>query len=298
MKHWHRRSDGRIFWWTLCILLGAVAVHVSRQTRLYEATGVLEIPRPKITVVGNHEVVDAEIRSEYEVNTVLEVVASKAMMLRVLDRLTVGDRDTFFGLHGISDPSAESFQRLIQANRTLSLDKAAFAIRMSLRHPDRHMATRIVKLFLNECVAYEARVRGDETKAALEALERRAEAAKHQAAEMERVSVDYRNNHSDLNGAALAGDESYQALLKKAAVEKNLSEMILIRLAEARKEDGGVATGWRISKPPLTPGEDDYLIMPLVVTALWGTGIAVVGGVLSAIMFTRRPPVVAQTKAL
>ena len=298
MKHWRRRFDGLIFWWTLCLLLCAVAVLVARQTRLYEATGVLEIPRPKLPMVGNHEVVDAWIRSEYEINTVLEVVASKAMISWVFDRLTVEERSVFFRLHGITDHSAEPFQRLIQANRTLSLDKVTFEIRMSYRHPDRHMASRIVDLFLKEGVAFDARVKTNEATAARQYLEQRAEHARQRVQVCEQAAFAYLQSRLTISGGEQEAKETYESLIRKTEIEANLHKQILARLSDMHAADKSAVNGWRISQAPITPGEDDYLLAPLLVTAAGGLAIAIITGVLAALLFKRRTIPSNQSEAL
>jgi hypothetical protein len=297
VRQWRRRFNGRLFFGVFIVLMIVTAIYVSRQPRLYEARGMLELPRPVIQVL-NTEVEDASIQSGYDVNTVLAVMASQTMTHWVMDRLTSEERRAFFEPYGLSDQSDEVLQRLIRANRTLAAEPRSYAIWMRYRHPDRHIASRIVELVLDQSVDYDARVRGDERRGAMENLKLRAEQAGLQAEERAQEVVNYKKRWPNLSAAELERDETYQALVKKAEIGKNLHAMILKRLDDVRDTEGHEAGGWRIGQPPGTPDEGDYLIAPLAVTFGWGTLIATVTAGLAAVLFQRRSVPVNQPEGL
>lgn len=287
----------RIFGLVFIIMMIATAIYVSRQTRLYEAKGELEIPMPAIHAVEN--VVDASLSCGVDMNTVHEVMASQLMLRGVIGRLTPEDQSLFLRPYGVTaDHSGEEIKRLILENRTMRLTRQMLKWEMRYRHPDRHMAARIVELFLKEGVAYEARMRMDQDAYAFQYLQQRAEQSGRQVEINDRAVVTYRESRSNLNDGELAKDEKYQALTKTAVTEKNLYKMILERLSGINAADKGADPGWRISQAPITPDENDYLLAPLLVTAAGGSAIAMITGVLAALLFKRRTIPSNQSEAL
>lgn len=292
------RFDRAVFGWTCCVFLAATAVCVARQTRVYEAVGVLQILRPQVMTV-NAEVLDASIRSSVDMNTIRAVMDSATMMRWVSDRMSAEERADFFKPYGLSDQSFEAFDHIVRSNRRLNMEPRSLILKMRYRHPDRRVASRVVEMFLNEGVAYEARVRGDETRAAIEQLEQRANAQKKLADESKRTLEEYRNRQSGLNEEQLKLDTGYQDLEKKTALNKQVHEMILKRLAEASGgRDDAAHIGWKVIDAPVAPAEDGYLIAPLVVTATWGAGFSMIAGGFCALIFRRKSQSSIQSEGL
>jgi hypothetical protein len=222
-------------------------------------------------------------------NTILTAMASQTMTHWVMDRLTPEERRAFFVPYGRGNQSEETFQQLIRSNRTLVVDPLSHGIWVRYRHPDRHMASRIVELVLDQTVVYNTRVRTDEARAAWEYLKLRADQEGLRAKELALEVVNYKNHRPNISPEEFEQDESYQALVKKAENGKNLHEMIAKRLTEAVDREGHEGDGWRISQPTVVPDEDDYLIAPLLVSGGWGMLIAAASAGLASVVIQRRP---------
>ncbi|MBC8040851.1 MAG: hypothetical protein H7Y06_09935 [Opitutaceae bacterium] len=276
----------RIFGWVFIVMMIATAIYVSRQTRMYEAKGELEIPMPAIRAVEN--VLDASISCGVDMNTVHEVMTSQLILRGVIGRLTPEDRRLFLRPYGgRADHSDEDIKRLILENRTMKLIRKTLKWEMRYRHPDRHMASRIVELFLREGQAYEARVKADDATMVRQYLEQRAEQARQKVQICEQAVFAYQQSRLTISGGEQEAKETYQSLIKKTEIEANLYKQILARLSEMHAADKSAASGWRISQAPITRDEDDYLMAPLVVSAAGGLAIAMITGVLAALLFKR-----------
>jgi hypothetical protein len=283
-----QRFNARLFFSVLIVMLTATVIYVSKQTKMYEASGMLELPRPVIQTI-NVDAVESSIRSDYDMNTILTVMASQTMTHWVMDRLTPEERRAFFVPYGRGNESEETFQQLIRSNRKLVVDALSHGIWVRYRHPDRHMASRIVELVLDQTVVYNTRVRTDEARAAWEYLKLRADQEGLRAKELALEVVNYKNRRPNISPEEFEQDESYQALVKKAENGKNLHEMIAKRLTEAVDREGHEGDGWRISQPTVVPDEDDYLIAPLLVSGGWGALIAAASAGLASVVIQRRP---------
>jgi hypothetical protein len=292
------RFSGHIFWWVFIAGMIATTTGVAWQTRWYEATGELEIPRV-VRESGGEVVETSSISSRVDLNTVIAILASKRMAEWVTSRLSEEEREAFLLPYGQVKNSDKDIARIIVANRTLAGLRHTLRIEIRYRHPDRRIAARVADLFLKEAVAYEARVRVDETIQAFAYLERRAEQAAREAGQASAAVLAYREERPGLIESAWSDDESYQALVKKAEKEKQVHAMILARIADARAMDKH-ESGWRISRSPQIPETNKYLLRPLVVMAAQGLVIAVITGIVAAVLFsgkrTRQPSVVLSEK--
>ncbi|TSJ79073.1 hypothetical protein [Rariglobus hedericola] len=270
----------------------ATAIYVSGQTRLYEARGALEIPR---TQIRDHVDMVPTVfsffvdRSRANIDTAHAVLNSRKMQSLVIDRFSVEDRKAFFWPYGLADDSDDFINRRILANRILVIDSKTRTVEIRYRHPDRYLATRIVDFFLQEAVASNASGRISDADIAY--YQKRVEEMEQQVQNCERAVVTYRESRSELRGDELEKDKQYQVLVKNADEEKGLYKMDKMnfdRIARMQALEKYEADAWRISLLPTTPDEGEYLLAPLIVTAAWGAAIAVMTGVLAAVIFKRR----------
>lgn len=283
-----RRFNGRVFCAVFVAMMIAVTVYAWRQPRVYEARGELEIrrivPLPDAPAMVVEE---SAISCGEDLNTTREVVASRVMLRRVTDRLSVNERDAFLEPYGRGGDSDEAIEQLIRTNRILAMAPKTWRLELRFRHPDRLIASRIVEVFLDESVAYEAGRRMDDTAYAVRMLTERSEQVAKQVETFHRELAAYRESRPELGATELEKDDAYQALSKKAEDDRKLHKMILERLSDANSGDQR-GWGWRIIQAPTVPSADEYLRAPIFRNLGWGVLLAAATAALAAVVFKRQ----------
>jgi succinoglycan biosynthesis transport protein ExoP len=167
-------------WYILVVFLvvfSSALVYTFSQTKIYQSSASLQIYRSDPTVMKNVEaVVDNTVRGAEDLNTVVEVLSSGAIIQKVAERITGEDMRQFMAPYEKgkgSDPVTPL--EVLGENRKIIPKRLSLMINVVYRHPDRLMAAKVANLFVDEFIAYNSRVRIDESMKAVEELKIRAD---------------------------------------------------------------------------------------------------------------------------
>ncbi len=159
------------------IVFSSVLVYTFSQTKIYQAGASVQIFRSDPTVLSKiEEVVKTDIRSTEDLNTVVEVLNSGTIVQKVAERITGNEMVQFMAPYEKrlgSDPVTPL--EVLGQNRKIAPKRLSLIINVVYRHPDRQTAAKVANLFVNEFIAYNTRVRIDESMKAVEELKIRAE---------------------------------------------------------------------------------------------------------------------------
>ena len=167
-------------WYIIVVFLvvfSSALVYTFSQTKIYQSSASLQIYRSDPTVMKNVEaVVDNTVRGTEDLNTVVEVLSSGAIIQKVAERITGEDMRQFMAPYEKgkgSDPVTPL--EVLGENRKIVPKRLSLLINVVYRHPDRLIAAKVANLFVDEFIAYNSRVRIDESMKAVEELKIRAE---------------------------------------------------------------------------------------------------------------------------
>jgi polysaccharide biosynthesis transport protein len=167
-------------WYIIVVFLvvfSSALVYTFSQTKIYQSAASVQIFRSDPTVMKNVEqVVDNTVRGTEDLNTVVEVLSSGAIIQKVAERITGEDMRQFMAPYEKgkgSDPVTPL--EVLGDNRKVVPRRLSLVINIIYRHPDRQIAAKVANLFVDEFIAYNARVRIDESMKAVEELKIRAE---------------------------------------------------------------------------------------------------------------------------
>ena len=167
-------------WYIIVVFLvvfSSALVYTFSQTKIYQSSASLQIYRSDPTVMKNVEaVVDNTVRGTEDLNTVVEVLSSGAIIQKVAERITGEDMRQFMAPYEKgkgSDPVTPL--EVLGDNRKIVPKRLSLLINVVYRHPDRLIAAKVANLFVDEFIAYNSRVRIDESMKAVEELKIRAE---------------------------------------------------------------------------------------------------------------------------
>jgi polysaccharide biosynthesis transport protein len=159
------------------IVFSSVLVYTFSQTKIYAAGASVQIFRSDPTVLkGVEQVVDNTVRSTENLNTVVEVLSSGSIIQKVAERITGNEMVQFMAPYEKrlgSDPVTPL--EVLGQNRKIAPKRLSLVINVIYTHPDRQTAAKVANLFVDEFIAYNARVRIDESMKAVEELKIRAE---------------------------------------------------------------------------------------------------------------------------
>ncbi|HSI09990.1 MAG: GumC family protein [Rariglobus sp.] len=180
------------------IVFSSVLVYTFSQTKIYQAGASVQIFRsdPKV-LKGVEDVVNNEVRGTEDLNTVVEVLSSGTIIQKVAERITGNEMVQFMAPYEKrlgSDPVTPL--EVLGQNRKIAPKRLSLVINVVYRHPDRLTAAKVANLFVDEFIAYNARVRIDESMKAVEELKVRAEQQERTVKELATELQTYREKNN------------------------------------------------------------------------------------------------------
>lgn len=180
------------------IVFSSALVYTFSQTKIYQSVASVQIFRSDPTVLKNVEqVVDNNVRGTEDLNTVVEVLSSGSIIQKVSERITGQDLVQFMAPYEKrrgGDPVTPL--EVLGQNRKIAPKRLSLVINIVYRHPDRQIAARVANLFVDEFIAYNARVRIDESMKAVEELKIRAEQQERTVKELANELQTYREKNN------------------------------------------------------------------------------------------------------
>lgn len=167
------------------LIFSAATIFTFTRTPLYQSVASVQVFRRDQVVMQVQSVGDNEIRSAEDLNTQVKVLESFAIIQRVADRLTGEDLKAFLAPY--RKDSAEvpvTPAEVIFKNRKIVPIRLSLVLQVQYSHPDKFIAAKIANLFIDEYIAYNSRLRIEDSMKAVDDLKERAEQQKKKVEEL------------------------------------------------------------------------------------------------------------------
>lgn len=153
----------------LVVFASSVVYTVTRQ-KIYQSSARVQILRSDPTVMQVQQVVENDIRSSEDLNTQIKILESNKIVQRVAERITGDDLRAFLAPYEQAPDDREFVGRTLAQNRKVLPQRATLIVDVAFQHPDRFVAAKVANLFVDEYLAYNTRLRIDDSQAAVREL--------------------------------------------------------------------------------------------------------------------------------
>jgi succinoglycan biosynthesis transport protein ExoP len=165
-------------WYALTVFLITViaaAAYTFSRTPIYQAAAMVQVLRHGQEVLRVEDVVNSDVISDTDFNTQIKILESMAMAQNVASRLTSDEVQQLTNPYKNKSGGAPAPVDIIAGNRQILPQRLTLMLAIEFRHPDRKMAARVANLFAEEYIAYNSRLRVDESMKAVDELNDRAD---------------------------------------------------------------------------------------------------------------------------
>lgn len=175
------------------LVFSAAAIFTFTRIPLFQSVASVQVLRGDPVVMQVQAVVNNEIRSAEDLNTQVKVLESFVIIQRVADRLTGEDLKQFmapYQRNASTEPVSPA--GVIARNRKIVPVRLSLVLQVQYLHPDKFVAAKIANLFIDEYIAYNSRLRIEDSMKAVDDLKERAEQQKKKVEELAINQQNYR----------------------------------------------------------------------------------------------------------
>ncbi len=196
------------------LVFSAVLVYTLTRQKLFESAATVQIFRRDPVIMQVQGVMDNEVRSTEDINTQVKILESTSIVDKVAAHLTGPDLERFLAPYRRSGGNAPVPERIILRDRKIVPQRLSLIVNVQYDHPDPVVAAQVANLLADEYIAYNEKVRTDESLKAVEDLRDRAE---EQRKKVDQLAVDLqayreRNNLVSLDQRKDINTEKLKAL--------------------------------------------------------------------------------------
>ncbi|AOS43728.1 Tyrosine-protein kinase ptk [Lacunisphaera limnophila] len=182
------------------LVFSAAVIFTFTRVPRYTSVASVQVFRNDPVVMQVQSVVNNEIRSAEDLNTQVKVLESLAIVQRVADRLTGADLELFMA--PFKSPGAEvpiTAAEVVYLNRKIVPVRLSLVLQVQFSHPDKLMAAKVANLFIDEYIAYNSRLRIEDSMKAVDDLKERADQQKKRVEEMAIILQNYREKNQQVS---------------------------------------------------------------------------------------------------
>ena len=178
------------------LIFSAATIFTFTRVPQFQSVASVQVFRRDQVVMQVQSVGDNEIRSAEDLNTQVKVLESFAIIQRVSDRLTGEDLKSFLAPYRKDTTDAPvSPAEAIYRNRKIVPVRLSLVLQVQYTHPDKFVAAKIANLFVDEYIAYNSRLRIEDSMKAVDDLKERAEQQKKKVEELAIILQNYREKN-------------------------------------------------------------------------------------------------------
>ncbi|MEJ1972683.1 MAG: polysaccharide biosynthesis tyrosine autokinase [Lacunisphaera sp.] len=182
-------------WYALTVFLLtvlAVSVYTFMATPIYEAVATVQVLRRGAQVLRGDDVVDSAITSDSDFNTQIKILESVAILQQVASRLTPQELKQLTDPYKAKADDVPSAVSVLYRNRRIMPQRFTLITLVRFTHPDAKTAARMANLIASEYIAYNSRLRVDESMKAVDDLKERADQQRKRVDEVANALQAYR----------------------------------------------------------------------------------------------------------
>jgi len=186
-------------WYVVVVFLvvfSSALVYTFSQTKIYESTASVQVLRQDPVVMQTQAMVNNDIRSTEDLNTLVKVMESQLIIDRVNQRITGEDLRQFMAPYEKGrwgDPLTP--REVLGQNRRITPLRLSLVVAVSYRHPDPIIAARIANMFVEELIQWNSRVRIEDTSRGVDDLQIRVEQQRKRVEEQALALQAYREQN-------------------------------------------------------------------------------------------------------
>ncbi len=165
-------------WYALGVFLfciGLSTVITIRSTSIYGGTVSIQVLKHGPQILRGADVVESSITTDTDFNTQIKVLESMAIIQNVVSRLTPEELKLLTDPYKGSSSEPPNAINIILDNRKIMPQRLSLITIIQFKHPNPKMAARIANLLASEYIAYNSRVRIEESLKAVDDLKDRAD---------------------------------------------------------------------------------------------------------------------------
>lgn len=268
---------GTIFWVMILALLQVV-----RQPKLYQSSASLTVERGVATPMSDTSLRSAPAPGVEDVNSIVKMLISGALVQRVSDRITGDSLREFMAPYELaSGEGAVTPLEVLTAHCRIEAIPQSFIIRVNYRHPNPHVAAEVANLYAECLVDLLAERRNEDYLLAVQTLK---STIKEQTARISALETAAKapGKAPDpaLNAAAESGRTGSD---RELAVEQGVLEQLTARLTALRYLAALNLSPVRIMDHAVAALDGDYVSPNVVYELGIGLGLALAGAVLATL---------------
>ena len=177
LRHWWVMVLERK-WYALAVFLiivAAVSAYTFLTTPVYAGMVTVQVLKHGSQVMHVMDVVDSNITSEPDFNTQVKVLESLAILQNVVNRLTPEELKLLLEPYKTRSGEPPNPATIIYLNRQIIPQRLTLITVIQFRHPNPKIAARVANLIATEYIAYNSRLRVEESLKAVDDLKDRAD---------------------------------------------------------------------------------------------------------------------------
>jgi capsular exopolysaccharide synthesis family protein len=177
LRHWWVMVLERK-WYALAVflaVLGGVAAYTFLSTPIYAGLVTVQVLKHGSQVMRVADVVDSNITSEPDFNTQIKVLESLTILQNVVNRLTPDELRLLLDPYKSHAGEPPNPAAIIYQNRQIIPQRLTLITVIQFRHPNPKIAARVANLIATEYIAYNSRLRVEESLKAVDDLKDRAD---------------------------------------------------------------------------------------------------------------------------
>ena len=165
-------------WYSLAVFVATVlasAIYTFLSTPIYESSASIQVLKHGAQVMRVADVVESNITSEADYNTQIKLLQSVAIVQNVANHLTPEELKLLTDPYKSRSGEPPSAVGIIYGHRDIIPQRLSLITIIQFRHPNPKMAARIPNLIAAEYIAYNSRLRTEESLKAVDELKDRAD---------------------------------------------------------------------------------------------------------------------------
>jgi succinoglycan biosynthesis transport protein ExoP len=185
-------------WYIITIFLvifASTAIFTFTRVKLYQSSANIQILRNDPVVLQVQNVQDNSVRSAEDLNTQVKVLESSLIVQKVAEDLKGAELEAFTAPYKREEGGSVSVTGILTSNRKITTIRSSLIVTIQYTHPDPVIAAKVANYFANEYIAYNARVKVDDSMKAVEDLKERADEQKKKVEQMANALQDYREKN-------------------------------------------------------------------------------------------------------
>ncbi|HUG11344.1 MAG TPA: Wzz/FepE/Etk N-terminal domain-containing protein, partial [Opitutaceae bacterium] len=165
-------------WYCVAIFLisvSAAGLYTYLSTPIYEGTATVQVLKRGAQVMRVADVVENSITSDVDYNTQIRLLQSAVILQDVAKKLTPEETKLLLEPYNSRSGAPPSPIGIIYENRVIIPQRMTLITAIQFRHPNPKIAARIANLIATEYIAYNSRIRTEESLKAVDELKDRAD---------------------------------------------------------------------------------------------------------------------------